>query len=125
MSWPLMFMSPYQQQSNFGDRVPSRVIAAMQFLSQLTDKTRPQIAVGTVGEPCEFDGQELSNYELDARNAACKLVEDYFNGAMKMDTWEKKSEIVHHEEGKGSILNCHACAARGQTDYGKICKVCE
>ena len=123
----LTFLSPFNQQKPQGnnDRVPARVMAAMQFLSQMSEKTNSRIAVGQIGEPQEFKGQSLSVYELNAVNEACHLIERYFSGKMRLSKFEKDLQ-PEKSRGKGSMLNCIACAGNGTSRDGmKACKVCE
>lgn len=115
------------------NEVPARVSAAMEFLMQLTYKTKAVVAVTSVGSE-EYVGQKLTTFEQDAQKAACSLLVSYFNGNMGSDQFESlynrvvtsMTQIEENEpppmDDTTGILPCPHCAQNGHRDKCPMCR---
>jgi len=95
--------------------VPARVRAAMEYLGFLSLKTMEHVVSNDVGFHV-VDGQELTDREKDTQIAACGVIEDYFNGSLKLNEWEnfqagKAGRRV--AKGAGTPIRCPLCAPNG------------
>jgi hypothetical protein len=98
---PMMF-SPYGMPYPMPPQseVPACVRAAFGFLTYTTEKTKVVIAGnGTIIE--SFDGQDLTQGEVEVRDAACKLLVDYFVGSCRPSN--------SPPENQGMTIPCPAC----------------
>lgn len=116
-----------QSNPNSRDELPARVQVALEFLENLTRKTRAQIAVNDHPGGIEVvPGQQLTSYEKDAQVAACGLLENYFAGRLAVNSWEnldleiKKSAVLSK---RGSIqIRCIMCSSDGVNPNCIMCR---
>lgn len=110
---PMVFPAPSAPPS--GEEPPPRVLAAMAFLNQLTQKTAAKCAVNDISIEWH-EGPKLLGHEVAAQIAACDLLTDYFRGKMKPDRFERLPErgLTGMLELDGVITGCPACAGVGQ-----------
>lgn len=115
------------------NEVPARVSAAMEFLMQLTYKTKGSIAVTSVGSE-EYAGQKLTVSEQDAQKAACNLLTSYFNGTMGSDQFEAlynkvvtsmtqiEEQSPDHGDETTGVVPCPHCSQNGHRDKCPMCR---
>jgi hypothetical protein len=104
------------------DEPPARVQVAMGYLYHMTAKTISRIAVGTVGGLEEFDGMKLEKVEVEARDAACKCLRDYFNGNLPPSKVEE-TMLRRLDERPSAKCRCPNCQDH---PVGKFsCQVCK
>lgn len=98
--------------------VPHRVLAAMEFVAQTSQKTQGRIAVYESGSD-EYPGQELAPAEQFARDAAADLIAAYFSGKMSYDTMEQ-AEVRRIRQVSGVVCGCFRCGP----NVDKGCQFC-
>lgn len=125
MPFPMMLGFPPQmpnQEQNFFDRIPARVLVAIKYIDNIHRYEQLQV----VGAACDVSvdfkdipGVKPDVTQLAARDAACNLLKDYFNGEYKPQDWEKPEP-----EKMQSLLRCPACSGQGHVNK-KQCDLCE
>lgn len=102
------------------NQAPVRVVTAMEFLRNLTNKTESQFAVNGMTIE-EIPGQKLTDEEMIAQATACNLLNDYFGGRLKADEWEKAAQA----KSKPTIqLPCPKCLSKDSVVPGEVCELC-
>ncbi len=110
------------------DEPPARVRTALEYLGLCTFKTLPRIAVNDMAIE-QFDGMKLETDERDARDSACKLLKNYFDG--KLSHTDAEAITLNNLDsskdkgmGRGSYINCPACVqSKGMAD--PRCRLCQ
>lgn len=124
--FPMIMMPPWMNNSPQPirtERPPARILVALDFLAGLSVKTMTRAAVNNVGIE-QIDGQKLSATEVDAQNAACEMLENYFLGKLQPDFWEKKqAENGVLSDKPGLVMQCPACIGRPM-GIKPDCKIC-
>lgn len=94
---------------------PVRIRVAMEYLAYTAIKQMKHAAAHGLGVEI-ISGQQLSKAESNARESAANLLNDYFNGKMETDPWEKgELEAENRRNARmmggqaGAILRCIAC----------------
>ncbi len=105
--WPQQ--SPAQQVVE-RDQVPARVQCAMVFLCDLTNKSRPQIGIGSMGNEV-VDAPEILPVERKTQADALNLLSDYFKGAFIPTEWELAKAPDQHPE---YVMPCPHCGDKDQ-----------
>ena len=112
---PFPFLMPFPagpQGSPQGSEPPARVRAAMEFLCNLSMKTRSVVAVSDIAIE-EFAGQVLTAAETEAQQTACRMLSSYFKGNLPLDFWEELREKRVGQplpSSPGMVIRCAACA---------------
>lgn len=108
--------------------VPPRVQQAMRLLELLTVKASVHMAA-KMDSHDGFDqgeGQELSDQEKSAQNAALKVVGEYFSGDLKPGVWDKPLRRAKEDRetlGLNLIkMDCPKCG--GNQPAKQFCSVC-
>ncbi len=94
---------------------PVRVRTAMEYLHYTVMKQLKRAAVNDISIEV-IHGQQLSRAEMNARESAANLINDYFNGRVEADQWEQGELESTKEKSKrlmggstGAIMTCIAC----------------
>lgn len=130
MMMPVPFGPPPMQgpaQPEILDRVPTRVFVAIKFLGDLADYTKKIVAVASSESNTEiesFENKELSKDQLQARAAACDLLQRYFNGSWEPSAWEVPTRAPDSKTGAGQLIRCVRCGQAGSVK-NKECDLCE
>lgn len=120
---PMPMMSPHRSQDVLP---PARVRAALEFLTDLTFKTMPRVAVNDISIE-EIEGQRLSQHEARAQQNACNMLCDYFTGSLAPDFWEREkirleNANVNGMSGPGTVIRCLACSPGPPRPDCHLCK---
>lgn len=113
MPFPMMpWSGPASHCSDHHNEVPARVKVAMSFLNDLSTKTMSRAAVNDMSIEI-IPGQNLSEKEQGAMNAACHLLVDYFEGNLDYDVRER-AEIEERQRTtddmtNGVLISCVSC----------------
>lgn len=120
---PMIFGLPVPQQR---EMAPARVIVALNLLDSLTRKTEGEVAIWDTGSE-RYDGQRLTEEELNLQATACNLVTAYLNGTYKQTDLEKRHNAKQAPAaGPGRIIGCVGCGGqRHQPDNpNEPCVLC-
>ena len=123
---PFMGMPQIQIVRDAGDRedVPPRVRFALEFLRELNLKGATRAAANDFMIE-QIPGQKLTSDEVNARAAACSMLQDYFNGKMRLNIWEKDLRLEEtrypYPAGPGQFLACFNCLSQG----GRVKEDCD
>ncbi len=117
---PIMEMLPFLVPKP-GLHAPARVLAAMEYLRDLTVKTMDRAAISDVSIEV-LPGSKLSECELDTRVAACSVLQDYFLGRLAPSQQEALDHKEDEEADIGGTMRCLACDPRKTTPNCIYCK---
>lgn len=117
---------PNQNSEGTPNHPPARVRVAVTVLSMLTDKT---MARGMVNDHvCEtIDGQLLTDAEKDLQRRACEMLEEYLDGSIKPDLWERQQlePVQQPALPITRILGCPMCCDLPPTRSKRVCELCK
>lgn len=130
--WPFPFFGSYGVMSPPSlarpNEVPARVEVAMELLRMLTAKTGDLPAAGFSCLNVEVvPGQTLSPEEEYARDHACQMLGEYFQGKMPPDlmeqAWLERMKPPEALQPGGMVIRCLACQD-GVASNKRHCKMC-
>ncbi len=127
MMFPPPWMFSQQDREQRRAEIPPRVLLALRYLNELTEKQsvnkarEVSIPRGDVGQ-IEMRGQVLSKNEEQTQALALDLLNQYFTGKLKEADWDKP--IVDGEEKTVLPISIDCPMCRGSSLTRPNCQVC-